>query len=169
MARGFTLLEMLIVVVVMGVLATIAAPSFNTVIDKNRVFRVTSDIQHFLMNAKSEAVMRNTDLWVHFAKSSDDKWELSLRANNTAVGYGNGQSGAIAYLDGNNYPSVTVSASASTIRFEGINGKPLESKNIKVNRGVDMLTKVMTHVGAGRIRVCEEAGRGYGYPNCPHL
>ncbi|HFQ5379801.1 TPA: Tfp pilus assembly protein FimT/FimU [Vibrio vulnificus] len=167
MARGFTLLEMLIVIVVMGVIATIAAPSPNTIIDKNRVLRVTSDLQHFLMNAKSEAVMRNTDLWVHFAKSSDDKWELSLRDNNTAVGYGNGQSGAIAYLDGNNYPSVKVSASSSTIRFEGINGKPLESEHIKVNRDSDMLTKVMTHVGAGRIRVCEEVGRGYGYPNCP--
>jgi prepilin-type N-terminal cleavage/methylation domain-containing protein len=44
--RGFTIIEMMIVVVVLGILATIAAPRFGTISDKARLAAMRSDLKN---------------------------------------------------------------------------------------------------------------------------
>ena len=46
MKRGFTLIEVLIVVVVIGILATIAIPKFSSMRSKSYVAAVTSDLKN---------------------------------------------------------------------------------------------------------------------------
>jgi type IV fimbrial biogenesis protein FimT len=57
--RGFTLMELLLVVVVVAVLATLAAPSMRDFVVRNRVKTAASDLHFSLMLARSEATKRN--------------------------------------------------------------------------------------------------------------
>jgi type IV fimbrial biogenesis protein FimT len=61
-ARGFTLVELMVVLVVVGVLATLAAPSFNRTIESERVKSAATDLYIALSRARSEAITRNTDV-----------------------------------------------------------------------------------------------------------
>lgn len=45
-SRGFTLVELLVVVVVLGILATIAIPKFTSMREKSFIASVTSDLKH---------------------------------------------------------------------------------------------------------------------------
>lgn len=61
-ARGFTLPEMLAVVAVLAILASVAAPSFTGLIGSQRAKGAASDLFASLLRARSEAVKRNTEI-----------------------------------------------------------------------------------------------------------
>lgn len=54
--NGFTLVELMIAVVVLGVLATIAFPSFQSTIRSNRIATTSNDLIASMALARSEAV-----------------------------------------------------------------------------------------------------------------
>jgi len=58
-SRGFTLLELLTVLAVVGILATLAVPNFSEFIASNRVSAAASTFQVAMITARSEAVKRN--------------------------------------------------------------------------------------------------------------
>lgn len=60
-AAGFTVVEMLAVVAVIGILATVAAPSFSQLIASQRAGAVATDLFVALIDARSEAIKRNVD------------------------------------------------------------------------------------------------------------
>jgi type IV fimbrial biogenesis protein FimT len=57
-ASGFTILELMIVMVVVGILLTIAAPSMQTMIINNRISTAASDLVVDLTYARATAVHR---------------------------------------------------------------------------------------------------------------
>lgn len=60
-ANGFTLIETLVVIAVVGILIALAAPSFQSVIMKNKVQAAASEFQSAMALARSEAVKRGGD------------------------------------------------------------------------------------------------------------
>jgi type IV fimbrial biogenesis protein FimT len=56
---GFTVMELMIVVMIVAVLATIAAPNFTGLIGGTRIKGVASDLHMAFLKARSEAVKRN--------------------------------------------------------------------------------------------------------------
>jgi type IV fimbrial biogenesis protein FimT len=62
MLRGFTLVELMITLAVLGILITIGVPSFNDLVQNQRVKAATSDIYSSLTLARSEAIKRNAEV-----------------------------------------------------------------------------------------------------------
>lgn len=54
--KGFTLIELMVVVALLGIFASIAVPSFNRMIEKNRVEAVASELYRLVQAARSDAV-----------------------------------------------------------------------------------------------------------------
>jgi prepilin-type N-terminal cleavage/methylation domain-containing protein len=67
--RGFTLVELLVVVAVIAVILTLAAPSFRGMIEMQRLRSVTAQLVTDLQFARNEAVQRNSLLRVSFEKN----------------------------------------------------------------------------------------------------
>jgi type IV fimbrial biogenesis protein FimT len=61
-ARGFTLLEMMVVLVIAVILAGIAGPSFTRMIAAQRVRSAGTDVYAALLKARSEAIKRNASV-----------------------------------------------------------------------------------------------------------
>lgn len=57
-SSGFTVIEVLVVVVILGVLAALAAPSFRPIIEKWRVQQAVESMRSTLYYARSEAIKR---------------------------------------------------------------------------------------------------------------
>jgi len=56
--RGFTIIELTVVIAIMGVVATLAAPSFKSVVERWRVRNTTEAMVNTLYYARSEAIKR---------------------------------------------------------------------------------------------------------------
>ena len=67
--RGFTIIEILLVIVVIGVLLSIAAPSFVTFSSSQKVKTASFDLYAAMIFARSEAIKRKVNVTV---KPTDD-------------------------------------------------------------------------------------------------
>ena len=61
---GFTIIELIVVVMLVAVMASIAAPSFTAMIKGTRIKGVASNLHMALLKARSEAVKRNESVRV---------------------------------------------------------------------------------------------------------
>jgi type IV fimbrial biogenesis protein FimT len=90
-SRGLTLIELLVVLAIIGVLATLVAPSFTTMVAKRAVQAAASDVAADLRVARSEAVKRSSFVTVC----------RSLDATACAAAKGSWHTGWIVFLDRN--------------------------------------------------------------------
>ncbi len=58
---GFSLIELMVVIAIVGILIAVAAPSFQSIIMKNKVQAAASEFQSALALARSEAIKRGGD------------------------------------------------------------------------------------------------------------
>ncbi|MGH8807889.1 MAG: GspH/FimT family pseudopilin [Noviherbaspirillum sp.] len=73
-ARGFTLVELMIGVAVVGILLALAAPSYSTWIQNSRIRNTAESILNGLQLARAEAVSRNAQ--VDFALVGGSGWRV---------------------------------------------------------------------------------------------
>ena len=62
--NGFTLIELMMTMVIVGILVTLAAPSFNNFVLKSRVNSAATELQMSLLLARSEAAKRNSGVTI---------------------------------------------------------------------------------------------------------
>ncbi len=65
-ASGFTLIELMVTLAVLGVLVALAVPSFEALLQKQRVKNASETIFNFVKLARSEAIKQNTNVAFHF-------------------------------------------------------------------------------------------------------
>lgn len=71
-ARGFTLVELMVVIAVVGVLLMLAAPSFRDFMLVQRLKGIQAQLVTDLQYARSEAAARGAEVHVQFKLPSDD-------------------------------------------------------------------------------------------------
>jgi prepilin-type N-terminal cleavage/methylation domain-containing protein len=84
-ARGFTLVELMIVLTIFAILLAIAAPSFDNLIKKMTLVGAANEISSGLQYARAEA--RRANRTTEFKlDSTNHKWEVRLEGDATATG-----------------------------------------------------------------------------------
>ncbi|WP_199455568.1 GspH/FimT family pseudopilin [Vibrio owensii] len=170
MPRGFTLLELLITIAVMSVLLAAAAPSFQNVFETNKMQRLADELHGFVIQGKSEAVLRRERLWAHFimsgSSSNDGHWRIDLTDNGTE-----GAGTVLFSFSGAPYEGVVVTPNYASdqISFDDVHGRP-SSGNIKfypVGESTKAL-KLISHTLSARVRVCSDSNNTefFGYSTC---
>ena len=84
-SKGFTLIELMVVLAILAIVAFIAVPSFTTLIRDNRVEAQAEELNALLQYARSEAVIRKIDTFVTITPATG---EISVRPtseNNTEI------------------------------------------------------------------------------------
>lgn len=73
--EGFTLVEMMLVVIVLAILAALAMPSFTTMIANQRVTSAAQELQTLLQYARAEGVYKRTQSTVTAAAQT---WQAKV-------------------------------------------------------------------------------------------
>lgn len=83
---GFTLTEMMVTLAIAAILAALAAPSFNGLIDSQRAKSAATDITIALSRARAEALKRSTNMTLS-PKSGDwtNGWQMLDPVSSTAI------------------------------------------------------------------------------------
>lgn len=115
--KGFTLIELMIVIAIIGILAAIAIPQYQNYIARSQVSRVMGEsgniktaVENCLNNGRTAAVHSNIPAGTNLPSN---ECSLDATASNLLTGAVQG-SGAAAPA-GTGYPQATVAAAGSTI------------------------------------------------------
>jgi type IV fimbrial biogenesis protein FimT len=84
-SRGFTIIELMIVLVMVGVMVAIAAPSMRDLVVRIRIKGAASDLHSSLMMARSEAIKRNAGMQLVPVSAADWALGWSVRVQASGV------------------------------------------------------------------------------------
>ena len=147
LAKGFTLVELMVTISVLAVLMAVGIPSFQGVIASSRVTTATNDFMATLAQARSNAIRRGGRVTV--CKSADGA---------SCVTTGNWEQGWIMFNDDDHSAANASVDTGETITFASpalTNGIVMKGNLNYVSFGADGLPKNMNGSGYfGTIRIC---------------
>lgn len=83
--RGFTMIELMVVIVISAILLALAAPSMSRLIANQRVRSNATDLHMALMKTRAEAIKRNTNVLL---RATDGDWNAGWSIINPAAPLG---------------------------------------------------------------------------------
>lgn len=155
---GFTLIELVIVVAVLGILVTVAVPSFRAMLINSQVRNAAEAIANGLQKARGEAVARNRN--VQFILGADSSWRVQLvdgtEIESRAASDGSRDVTRVALASDLTTP-------ATTVTFNGMGGvvanpgSPLPPTLTRVNITAPNATRALrVTIGAGgNAKMCD--------------
>lgn len=74
---GFTLIELMLTLIILGIFASIALPSFSRLIENNRVKAASDEFHALLLSARSDAVTKRSTITI---SQSSSTWNSGSRS-----------------------------------------------------------------------------------------
>jgi type IV fimbrial biogenesis protein FimT len=178
--KGFGLIEMLVVLAVLSILITIAAPTFADIIDARRLQAALHAVHAHVQQARSDAIKRNSAIAISYFTPPDGSWRIGYRIDSPcnpaqedpeasdacAIEFSNERT--LTVLGSDRFPSVALRANRILTRFEPVHGTAMGTNVTLVlttERGAEARVIVSN---IGRIRICSPAGirKLVIYSNC---
>jgi type IV fimbrial biogenesis protein FimT len=172
--RGFTMIELMIVVALGAIVLALAAPSFTSTLAKKRMEGVASELGTDLQYARSEAVQRNASVRIVFGSNC---YTIHTVGTTDATDCATLGTGAIALKSvtvpmGSGVLAFTSNAAKAFIEFEPVRGMAADSGGTDSSGHVDVtsgsgpwqLRADVTHMG--RVRNCSPNSSIPGMPAC---
>jgi type IV fimbrial biogenesis protein FimT len=169
--RGFTIIELMTVVVVVAVLLALAIPSFRELIARNRLEGVTSELGTDLQYTRSEAVSRNGNVGL-LTGAAGTCYTIYQEANPVAGSCNCANTpvctGGPVEIKTVSFGGTGISATASTtFLFEPVRGSLTSADTAAVLSSSSIGGQLRADVLAvGRVKVCSPSGTFRGYPAC---
>lgn len=116
-SRGFTLVELMVVIALLAIFASIAVPSFNTLIANIRTETAASELHSLLVSARSNAVTQRTRVTLE-----------KVDASNWQVKHGNTVSGTLVLP-----PSVSIAPDNITSLSFNPDGSAGQTTTLRLN------------------------------------
>lgn len=168
--NGFTLIELMVVVSILGIILAIAAPSFKLYFEKYRAKRAAETINALFVNARSEAIKRNQKVYAVFKVSDDDAtWCIGLSDSSNSCNCHTAGScqidSADRIVDGDDFHGVLLTNPANNIffTFDPVRGTTTANNATVQSEGGKSVKVVLS--GLGRIKLCSPDS-GMGHPAC---
>lgn len=83
--RGFTLIELMVTVLILGILSSIAMPAFSSFVASQRIKTASFDVMSSMVLARSEALKRNANVTVLPTTGSNWASGWSVRVGGTSM------------------------------------------------------------------------------------
>ena len=147
---GFTLMEMMIVVAIIGILSALAFPSLSTLIPRNRTKTAARELSGYIQKAKLEAIKQNADCLVVFTEAAGSNTGSCITCISSDDDCADADDQIISQLDFNDYNNVSLSVAT----FSG-------DKFVFNNRGIPKTTAGAMAAGRAVIQNTEEIGYSF--------
>lgn len=119
--KGFTLIELMVVIAVVAVLLTIAAPSYQKLIERNRLKEASQALKSDLQFARMEAIKRSEPVFFELTEGNNGAWLYGI--GTVACDYDQADQDQDDYCDikrvsGAKYPVVSLDTGGAPITIE---------------------------------------------------
>jgi len=166
--KGFTLIELLITVVILGILVSLAAPSFFGILERRKLVGATDLLFADLIFAKTETIKRNNTVNIAFKNKGTTNWCYGMTELNTCDCTTAGSciiDGIERVVNAGDFinTSATWNFTGDITGFDPLRGFPSNAGTFTFSIGNGDADIVLAP--NGRIRVCSSTSVG-GYPPC---
>lgn len=169
---GWTLLEALVVVVVLGILAAIAVPAFAQFLSSQRLQGVSSNYRADFAWARSLAVQRNQTVFMQFGQAASGSCYIiftgvstACKCEQEAAVCDGGQEFKTVRLPQGDGLNLQAKGVQKTIRIEPIRGMVTPTVTVELTASTGQVVRHITNI-MGRTRVCTPGGAALGYSAC---
>jgi len=171
---GFTLVELLVTIAIVGILASFSAPSFQTMLEKRRLIAATEAVYAQLQFTRSEAVKFGRDTPLNISVKAGPPWCIGISNEtmkcdcNTAAACVYGPTGLTTErsLLGSEFPNTSLSTSQANVLVDSTRGGfGYTAGSITLTSSPSHQTTKIIFSQLGRVRICTHSGIG-GYPSC---
>ncbi|WP_276320104.1 GspH/FimT family pseudopilin [Parasulfuritortus cantonensis] len=174
---GFTLVELIVTVTVIGVLATLAVPSFTKSVEKRRLVAAAEAVYDQVQFARTESLKQARDLLVDATTDGSTGWCVGISANTGGCNCSTtgscvitqGTTGNIEKtLKSENFTNVRMTNSSFECVFNRLRGTLEGATQTFVLKSPSDMEIRVTVSALGVVRVCSPTGAHNvgGYPGC---
>jgi len=164
---GVTLIELMVTVIVIGILATIAVPSFSDFLARQRVVDAATSLSTLVQYARTETLKTDSNYSIDL---NDISWCFGVTASSAVCDCT--ASPANCLVDGvsridssSNHPGVTMASGTGGLVFDSRRGTVSGAGNVLFIGSTGMELRVDV-TPLGRSSICTPNSGVSGYPSC---